>query len=300
MKKTISLLLVICLIAAAFTACDNSQSSSKNKGSKSKNTEESSKVNDEDIDSSKIDPFKGLTYEISGISPYCKIAINNQGCSNEAQQYVTYTLDKEFYANGEKAIINAALNYNGQEEYTLYKEATTFEVSGQPEYITSVDGLDLTELKKELNDNLNAQKALAAGGEKLFSLEYYYVGGTHYESCDNITLSEVYFSSLKPIKNSIYNSRNTPYNRLSFVYAVTYTWHGEYVFDENETGKGTMWVNVSANNIIKYPDGSIKWGSTSSDDYDFVYSISQKGLEDCITTTIMCNSADYNISKVTV
>lgn len=53
----------------------------------------------------RIDPFKGITYEVGGISPYCTIAINTQKCSEEAQNYVIYTLDKEQYCNGDTAVI---------------------------------------------------------------------------------------------------------------------------------------------------------------------------------------------------
>ena len=32
-----------------------------------------------------LDAFDGIKYEVSGISPYCKISINNSGCSEEVQ-----------------------------------------------------------------------------------------------------------------------------------------------------------------------------------------------------------------------
>lgn len=71
-----------------------------------------------------INPFEGIKYEISEISPYCKISINNQGCTSEAQKYVTYNFDKDVYKNGESATITAVLStYTGEETYALKKRS---------------------------------------------------------------------------------------------------------------------------------------------------------------------------------
>ena len=35
-----------------------------------------------------INPFENLQFEVSGISPYCQIVVNNQNCSDVVQDYV--------------------------------------------------------------------------------------------------------------------------------------------------------------------------------------------------------------------
>ena len=246
-----------------------------------------------------LNPFENLSFEVSGISPYCKVAINNSKCDDNVQKFVTYTFDKETYANGETANITAVLSTGtGADKYALATSALEYKVIGQPEYLTSVEGIDLTSLKAEVMDAVNAEKASISDSDSLFTMNAYDAGGTHIKSCDNIISGDVYFSSLKTNKNSKFVLGTVPYNRLSFTFAVEYTWIGYYVFDQVESGTGTMYLNVTAQNIVKYPDGTIKWGTSSTEGYDFVYCHSQKGMEDCISTTIMSGSADYNISKV--
>lgn len=242
-----------------------------------------------------IDPFENLSYEVSGISPYCKITINNSACSAEIQKYITFSLDKDYYANGEVAKITATLSANTDKLYLLENTETAYTISEQPEYITSLDNVDLSLLKQELSDAINAQKSQANGGDYLFNLPHWKAGGTNFKSCDNMVASDIYFLSLKTIKLSEFDMQDTPFNQIAFTYSVDYTWENT---NRHETGSNTFWVNINAGNIIKCSDGSIKWGYESSESYDFNCSYSQDGLEDCITTTIINNSDNYNISKV--
>lgn len=246
----------------------------------------------------KIDAFKNLSYEVSGISPYCKITINNSACSDEVQKYVSYSFDKEYYKNGESAIITAELygNIDG-ENYILESSETTYTVSDQPEYITNLDDVDLSLLKQELTDVITAEKSKATGGDYLFTFPHWAAGGTNFKSCDKIVADDIYFLSLKSIKISEYDMYNTPFNQIAFTYSVDYTWENT---NSHENGSDTLWINLNAGNLVKYPDGSIKWGYESLESYDFKCSYSEIGLEDCITTTIMNLSDNYNISKVEI
>lgn len=248
-----------------------------------------------------LNAFAGIEYTVSGISPYCTIAVNTQNCDEAVQKYVTYTTDKDYYKNGDTATITAELSgHTGDENYTLSSVSSTYTVNGQPEYITSLDGVDISELKSELSDKVSAEKAATSSSTYLFGVaavelnEVRSLFENEFKSCDNIDEKATYLSALKPIKTSEFNQEKMPYNVLSFFYSVDYTYA-----DSEYTTKGTLWLNVSAVNIVKYPDGSVKWGSKSTDDYDFTFQTSLKGLEDCISTTVMCNSDNYNISEIT-
>lgn len=72
------------------------------------------------------------------------------------------------------------------------------------------------------------------------------------------------------------------------------------VFKDYYTGKGTMYVNVRAINVVKYPDGTVKWGSKSIDDLDFQTVVSTKSIEELTATSITSMSADYDIKKITL
>ena len=112
-----------------------------------------------------VDAFAGISYEITGISPYCKISINNSGCSADSQQRVTYKLDKEYYANGETAVITASvISYkakDGNNEYILKNEQSTYSVSNQPEYIKTIDKTIISTIQNELDDYVTTSVANA-------------------------------------------------------------------------------------------------------------------------------------------
>lgn len=250
--------------------------------------EEISEFKDENAVS--LDAFSGIKYEISGISPYCQISINNQGCSENVQKYVTYSLDKSYYANGETAVITATLSeYTGDEYYKLDSTEDTYKVSGQTEYLTSVDDCDFSTLKSELADYITAT---IASGKKHAAEGYTWTTifdqGIKDFSGATTKASDVYFSTVKLNKSSD-NVEFT--NKLTFTYTVNYTADDE---------KGVFYACISAENIMKTADGEIKWGTKNVDDLDFVSESAEGSLENCVTTLIMCNTANYNISKVKV
>lgn len=237
-----------------------------------------------------LNPFEGIKYEISGISPYCKVAINNSDCAEEVQKYVKYKLDKETYANGETAIVTAELSSNtGENAYKLTAKNAQCTVSGQPEYVSSVEGIKLDALKKELNDfvKANIAEAVKRGTEGFM---YSSVLGTGVSSelkkVENLTAGNVYFQSKKLQKQS---DSSDYFNYLTFTYSGAYV--GKYA-------SGNFYSCVSAVNIIRYPDGSIKWGSKSPDNYDFISEGSTEGMEYTVSAFITAHSSDYNITKV--
>lgn len=244
-----------------------------------------------------IDAFAGISYEVTGISPYCEISINNSGCSIDAQERVAYTLDKEYYANGETATIIATITSykakEGNSEYVLSSDISTYSISNQPEYVTSVDGLDLTELKQELNDFVTAKKAEAINNWGLFDIHATGNSYSTYKSIDSTKLEEIYFASVKKNKESNVQI----YNSLNFIYSFSGKMSGGSI---SGTESCKVYVNIIACNIVKYPDGTIKWGEKNPDAYDFSYKGSMDGVNNLVTTTVTTMSSDYNISKVEI
>ncbi|MGN1161839.1 MAG: hypothetical protein ACI4SX_06300, partial [Candidatus Fimenecus sp.] len=258
---------------------DSSKGEKESKGDKISNSGKTVRIN----------PFDGIKYEISGISPYCKITVNNQNCSEEVQKYVEYSFDKEYYANNETAVIKAALSSGaGETSYVLEKTDFQYEIKNQPEYITSVDNVDLSFLNKELTDYITSQKAFAEKNDTVFG--FYYASKTRKVKILNMSECQVnYISSLKSTKRDVLEKTKV-FNQLSYIYTIRYTnlWEDECV----------LYVNISALNIVKYPDGTVKWGSQSTDSMDFVNSFTEDSVEGCVNSTIMCNSDNYNISKI--
>lgn len=234
-----------------------------------------------------LDPFEGLHFEVSGISPYCQIIINNVGCSMDVQMNVTYTLDKKYYANGEEAVITASIK--NTDDYSLTTESRLFQVNNQPEYITSLENVDISIITSELEDFITSNTATAVRDGQSGYLYSNLLGcsvRSEMKSVDNVEKGDIYLSSIKA--NKVFSNQGY-YNMLSFTYSATYT--GRF-------SSGTIYSSISAVNIVKYPDGSIKWGTKNLDTMDFTAVGTDRSMENCITTLIMCNSVDYNISKI--
>ena len=235
-----------------------------------------------------LDAFAGISYEVSGVSPYCQLTVNTQGCSEEVQKYVTFELDKEKYANGDTAVVKAVLaNNTGDTMYKLDSATANFEIKGQAEYISSVEGCDFTKLKAELADYItaafaNAKKPTHWGDTDLFNKTILVS-----KSITKVD-GDIYLSSLKPNKKG---EELDCLNRLSFTYQISWA---------SDKESGVFYACISAVNVMKTADGTIKWGKENADDFDFVAESADGSIENCVTTLIMCNKDNYNITKVTV
>ena len=293
MTRKIFALISALLILFSFSACKKSKTKDI-EVIRGASTSESGKVDgsEKNISGTKIDPFKGLDITITGISPFCQVSINTLGCDYEVQEKVKFLADKEYYANGEKATITASLNY-GNSGYVLVSETKQFDIANMPEYVTSVEGLNLDSLKKERDDFVTAECAKAVSKDLV-------IAGFFGRGCKEFTktitskeLVDTYSVFVKANKLPTFSlSKTTPYNKICFLY------HFKCITIEDK--KVDYYVNVCAENIVKYPDGTIKWGSESSDALDFQADVSSASIEDITVSTITNLSADYNIKRITV
>lgn len=259
--------------------------------------DDTSTTYDEKISKTELDPFDGATFEVTGVSPYLTLTVNNSGCQSEVQNCVTYTLDKEQYANGDTAVITASfMEPNSSGNYTLAETEKTYSIKDQPEYITSLDGIDLTTLESELDDYMTAKTSESIDTNYLFNIGAHDgVTSVNYISVDKIELQEKYLISLK--KNKIENNDKF-FNSINYIYQISTTTGLPEIGYSPKDSK--IYVNVSAYNVVKYPDGSLKWGLEDPDSYQFEYQSSDKGVNNLVTTTITVLSDNYNITKIDI
>lgn len=316
MKKTnlfirlLCMLLIACMCLTLLAACGddddrvlrddewNPGETSKKPSVTTKQPSTTTKPGDETTASNSVtlNPFEGISITVSGVSPYCKVDVNNANCSEDVQQYVTYTVDQEYYSNGDTAVITAKLNsyatssyYNKGKTYELSSTEYSYSVKNQPEYITSISGVNLTQLKSELTDYVNAEIAKNVKNENFL---YPFDVGSYYGIAAIIpTLHETHLSSLKLIKQDKMSS-SVPYNTLAFSYSMEVTHNGGPT--------DIFWVTIYAQNVVKYSDGTVKWGTDNQQNYSFSYKNNKVSLDNCVSVNIMSSSADYNISQVTL
>lgn len=249
----------------------------------------------EKMDSSMLlDAFDGFEISFAGISPFCEPSMSVSGCSQQVQSNVSFSTERRYFANGEKVKVTAKINSSATGTYRLLEESKEFTVENMPEYITSVDGLDLTALYKERDDFVTAESAKAVGTNYLFG-ESFSVGqdgiwGLPIFEIVTSEIENVYIVSLKSNKLANVTSSYSPINKICFIY---------HLVCSNERGeKYNAYINLSAENVVKYPDGTVKWGTESADSLDFQVELSTKSIDDIVSKSIISLSADYDTKKI--
>lgn len=304
-KSIIYIIALLCILSAVFIGCakneENANKSEKtsqpthkvdqggNDGSDNQNIGKPTPTPNNDVI---IDAFTGLTFEVTGISPYCKILVNNSKCSDDAQRYVTYTLDKEMYENGDIAIITACLSdvEKTNKNYVLKEAEMDFKVENQAQYITSLENVDITFLKSELNDYIASRKSSALGTNKLFDI----YNPNKYFPSDIISIGETkeeatYLAAVKKMRQ---NSGLNFYNAINFVISIPAT------EDDYNNTTFNVYVVIRAYNVIQYPDGTIKWGLENPDEFGFNYYSTGESLDYAISSFVFSLSENYNLTKV--
>ncbi len=244
-----------------------------------------------------IDAFSGIEFFSTGISPYCELSVDNSECSIEAQKYVSYAFDKKYYANGDKIVLTAALSSSvpitEEKVYMLAETEKEFALETQPEYLSTLDGVNLAMLESELADYIAGETSKAVGKSSIWGVQFVIgsYGGT-ITSIDKIELCEKYFSQRKVSKQG---NPADMFNQYSFVYKLSIAgdaWGRKGSFD--------AYVCINAINIVKYPDDTLGWGETDPQSLAFAGKAVKTNINDCITRFITVNRQDYNVKKIEV
>ncbi len=241
-----------------------------------------------------IDPFAGMECVVSGISPYCTLKINNANCSEDAQANVQYSFDKKQYKNGDVAIITASLTeeaLSGIIEYSLTSTTITYTVLDQPEYVTSLAGIDRAELKAA------ADGCIAEGiGEAIQNSDHW--NGTIFgiEAVELASATSTFISAhLLTLKSNKVSDENYTGNKnmVAFVYQID--WEGnDYV------EKDTVYVVAYTPNIVKYPDGTFTWGVNTLGDKGTTYGADGTSLEACMAGFVTYYTGNYTLLDITI
>lgn len=229
-----------------------------------------------------IDPFEGLSIEVTGVSPFCTLMVNTAACSTDAQMLVDYKTDATYYKNGDTATVTAELTVAAtQGNYVLKETEMNFTVENQPQYITSAENVDLSPLDNEVQDLITAEAAKSLNTTWLFGGDW--KTGVHL-SIEKTTQNAVYLLSRKMQKHG---ADTEVHNSVIYVYTVTSRTDWECSF--------TLNVAVHAQNVIMYPDGSITWGGANM---ELTTKNEKNGFEAIVASQITSQTADYNITKI--
>ncbi len=237
-----------------------------------------------------LDAFDGVNLTVTGISPFCEVSLDTSSCPSEVQDNVHYESDKKYYSNGDSVVITASLSSWGGEGYEIKTKTKTFKVSGMPEYITSTEGINLDSLIKERDDYVKAKTAESARSDTVFGRYYY----KPLSNAGDVVCEYLVSMKQNKLSQADPESYGFTYNKICFLYHIT------VVTDKGSGERKNCYANVWATNIVKYPDGTIKWGFESADALDFQAETSDKSIEDITATSITSMNSDYDIKKITL
>lgn len=232
----------------------------------------------------KIDPFENLRITYLGAAPYITATVDESLCAERVNKYVTFKMDENYLSNGDSFTVHAVFDeVQAKNNGLLFTETQkNYTVTGQPEYITNMDGIDATALHSELNDKLEAVTATNQG-DGYFADIYIGRGGNaqRFYSVDSNTLTSIYMTSLKPQFKE--KHKDNVYNRYMMIYT--------YVINGEKGSQSSIIVGVYANNIVKNPDSSLSW------DFE-LKSISDSNYNDLINDNITSKKDYYNVVEI--
>lgn len=280
MKKVIIYLLVL-LNILMFSACE-SNDKDKNPFLEYAEKEENSQETEESQYET-IDPFEGLEVQFDGASPYLTIGFNNSKCRQEVQDYVTFTCEQEFFANGDVVTVKAEYNINNLNDLglTIETDEKNYEVSGFPEYVNDISKIDTSVLDKEIQEYMDAHYLDMSGGfGMVMDIMGAGISGAYgFDKFINSEVEETYLCVRKPNKLD----KDEDYNFYYKVYKNTYSLEGDHTEE--------IYVCIYVKNIVSYTDGTLKYESELRHNAD-------ESKEDAFYDGISSKKEDYNVSKV--
>ena len=265
----------------------NSRSLSENKEAGSDDSENEASENSDDS----IDPFKGLEVVFTGTSPYAQASINTANCSDEINEQVIFNADKKSgLRNGDEITVTAELkqlsSYNRlnsevRKRITLSQKSKSFTVNVASELITSIDGLNLKDIQKELEDKLASVTAANENGYR-FAGEYL---DHAFISIESKRLKSKYFvAAKKQYEMQVTPSyNNNAYNKYVEIY--------DFLIKLSDGNKTHVYVLVYAKNLFKDENGKISWDIN-------LENASNTNYDNLINDQIVKLREYYNISEI--
>lgn len=262
-------------------------SKSYNYSSNSTSSEKSSEIS---TNLKKIDPFKNLKITYTGSSPYIKASTDSTQCDSTVNKYFEFKTEDKYLRNGDEFTVTAVYNADNLEEDGFYidTDTQTYVVDAQPEYITSVDGLDLSALQSELNDKRVAVTAANKGDSTFAGINIpspsWFLG--YFDSISSEKLKSTYLLSMKKNFEEKFNKDNF-YNRYIQIYEYVLNTHN----GKNGNEKEKVYVVIYANNLANDGKGVLSWD----------LELDSKGYEEynsAVNDYVTSKKEYYNVSEI--
>lgn len=236
-----------------------------------------------------IDPFEKLTITYTGASPYIKVAVDSTKCDFIVNQYIQFDIEDKYLRNGDTFTVTAVYNEYESEEYgfIVKTDSKTYTVKNQPEYVTSLDGLELKNLQSEIDDKLSVVTSAKEKDSKFANVNL----DGKFDSITSKKLKSKYLISLKTSFEDKFNDGWNSYNYNRYLQIYEYDVKNVIYYSEPEIRQNKVYVLVYVDNIQKNADGTISWDiELNSKGYD--------NYDDLISDYVTSQKQYYNVSEI--
>ena len=218
-------------------------------------------------DATPVDPFEGLSVSFEGVSPYGTVKIDKNGCDDFTKSNVNFVYDTENVKNGDKIKITAQYNENAADQAMVYVTETEkeYEVTGLGEYITSLDGVDISEIEQSISDSVLAAVSQSRSTGLIFGMGF--LAGASFDVTSNCKLQD-----LKAVERYIFTKKPESYEYNANILYTVY----EISINEENGNSQKMYINTAVCNIIKQADGSITYEPSSPQGYSSLEEVHNK------------------------
>lgn len=236
-----------------------------------------------------IDPYEKLTITYTGASPYIKVAVDSTKCDFIVNQYIQFDIEDKYLRNGDTFTVTAVYNEYESEEYgfIVKTDSKTYTVKNQPEYVTSLDGLELKNLQSEIDDKLSVVTSAKEKDSKFANVNL----DGKFDSITSKKLKSKYLISLKTSFEDKFNDGWNSYNYNRYLQIYEYDVKNVIYYSEPEIRQNKVYVLVYVDNIQKNADGTISWDiELNSKGYD--------NYDDLISDYVTSQKQYYNVSEI--
>lgn len=256
-----------------------------------------------------LDPFANIEIQYDGVSPYLSVSVNDGRSEEVVRKHVTFSVKdgEEHTACGQNLTLTAEFHPDELEAegYQIKSTEKQYTVPDNlPKYLAGEEAADLTRVRNDLYDYLEAHASSAVGQEAFWVqngmdfVNHAQVGkdglyNPEITKIDSITEIRRYWMNRK----TQYDTEDSIHNRYAVLYKIEISARGYRTNNDSVDYKKTAYSLVSAENIYTTEDG-ISWTGPNGLGGEKIICHSQMDEKDQLLSNWMTSYKDeYNVTE---
>jgi len=256
-----------------------------------------------------LDPFANIEIQYDGVSPYLEVSVNDGHAEQAVQQHVTFSVKDgaEHVSCGQSFTLTAEFQPDllADEGFRIAASEKQYTVPDDlPRFLTEEEEVDLTRVRKDLHDYLEAHASGAVGQEAFWvqnGMDFVNFGSVGKEGLYNPEITKI--NSVTEIKRywmnrkTQYDDKDSIHNRYAVLYKIEISARGYKTNNDFVDYKRTAYSLVSAENIYTTEDG-VSWTGKNGLGGEEIVCHSQMDEKDQLLSNWMTSYKDeYNVKE---